>query len=118
MINITILGGYIGTEPEVTTLEAGQKVCRFRLCTTERGYLTRNGQQIPDRNTWHNCNLWGNLANYAPNIHKGQFIVLRGTYHTREVTNQQTSEVRTYYNFDAEEVMWTPPKEDKEVSDK
>lgn len=118
MINITILGGYIGTDPEVTTLKAGQKVCRFRLCTTERGYLTRNGQQKPDRNTWHNCNLWGNLANYAPNIHKGQFIVLRGTYHTREVANQQSGEICTFYNFDADEVMWTPPKGDKEVTDK
>lgn len=110
MINCTILGGYLGTDPEVTILQEGQKVARFRLCTTERGYLTRTGTQVPDRNTWHNVNLWGNLANYASNLHKGEFIVLRGKYHTREVSMEGTGEIRTYYNFDADEVMYTPPK--------
>lgn len=110
MINVSIIGGYLGQDPEVTTLPEGQKVARIRICTTERGYLTRTGQQVPDRNTWHSCNLWGNLANYAPNLHKGDFVVLRGKYHTREVTNEQTGEVRTFYNFDADEVLWTPPK--------
>lgn len=118
MINIAIIGGYLGQEPEVSTLPEGQKVARFRICTTERGYLNRTGTQVPDRNTWHNCNLWGNLANYAPNLHKGDFVVLRGKYHTREVTDEKTGEVRTFYNFDTEEVLWTPPKPKEDAKPK
>lgn len=107
MTNLCIIAGYLGQDPEVINTQNGQRIARLRICTTERGYITHRGETIPDRHTWHNASLYGNLVNYAPNLHKGDFVSLRGRYHTREVADENTGEVRTYYNLDVDEIFDT-----------
>ena len=52
-MNKCILKGNVGKEPEITIFENGGKVAQFSLATTERGYKTRDGKDIPDHTTWH-----------------------------------------------------------------
>ena len=53
-MNKVILKGNVGKDPEITNFDNGGKVAQFTLATTERGFTTRDGQEIPDQTEWHN----------------------------------------------------------------
>lgn len=53
-MNKVFLKGNVGQDPRITTFQNGGKVAQFTLATTERGFTTRDGKQIPDVTTWHN----------------------------------------------------------------
>lgn len=53
-MNKCILKGNVGQDPKITTFQDGGKVAQFTLATTERGFTTRDGRQIPDETQWHN----------------------------------------------------------------
>ena len=53
-VNKVILIGNVGKDPDVRYLENNVCVANFTLATTERGYTTQSGIQIPDKTEWHN----------------------------------------------------------------
>ena len=53
-MNKVILKGNVGKDPQITNFEQGGKVAQFSLATTERGYKTKDGKEIPEETTWHN----------------------------------------------------------------
>ena len=53
-MNKVILKGNVGQDPKITTFDNGGKVAQFSLATTERGFTTQDGKEIPDETTWHN----------------------------------------------------------------
>lgn len=53
-MNKCILKGNVGQDPRITTFQDGGKVAQFTLATTERGFTTKDGRQIPDETQWHN----------------------------------------------------------------
>ena len=53
-MNKVILTGNVGKDPEITNFENGGKVAQFTLATTERGYKTKDGKEIPDSTDRHN----------------------------------------------------------------
>lgn len=53
-MNRVILKGNVGQDPKITTFDNGGKVAQFSLATTERGFTTQDGKEIPDETTWHN----------------------------------------------------------------
>ena len=53
-MNKCILKGNVGQDPKITTFQDGGKVAQFSLATTERGYKTKDGKEIPEETTWHN----------------------------------------------------------------
>ena len=84
MLNKVILIGNVGKDPEIRYFEKDQAVANFSLATTERGYKTRDGQEIPDRTEWHNIVAWRGLAKLAENyIKKGSQIYVEGKLKTR-----------------------------------
>ncbi|MDR0427645.1 MAG: single-stranded DNA-binding protein, partial [Dysgonamonadaceae bacterium] len=89
-VNKIILIGHVGKDPEVRYYDNGGSVANFSLATTERGYKTANGTQIPDRTEWHNIVLWRGLAEIAEKyIHKGSKIFIEGKIRTRSYDDQQ-----------------------------
>ena len=89
-INKVILLGNVGKEPEVRYLEGGVAVATFSLATTERGYKTQSGQQIPDRTEWHNVVVWRGLAEIVEKyVHKGAQLYVEGRIRTRSWEDQQ-----------------------------
>ena len=53
-MNRVILKGNVGQDPKITNFDNGGKVAQFTLATTERGFKTQDGREIPDETTWHN----------------------------------------------------------------
>lgn len=78
-MNKVILIGNVGKDPEIN-----EKVARFQLATTEKGYKLKNGTEVPDRTEWHNVVVWGEgsirtVQNY---IHKGDKLMVEGKIRT------------------------------------
>lgn len=53
-MNKCILKGNVGQDPRITDFDNGGKVAQFTLATTEKGFKTKDGREIPDETTWHN----------------------------------------------------------------
>ena len=83
-INKVILVGNVGKDPEVRYLDKSLAVANFTLATTERGYTTQNGTQVPERTEWHNIVAWRGLAELAEKyIRKGSQLYIEGKIQTR-----------------------------------
>jgi len=82
-INKVILVGHVGKDPEVHYIEEGLPVARFPLATSELGYQTRDGRQVPARTEWHNIVVWRKLAEVAEKyVKKGTQLYLEGKIRT------------------------------------
>lgn len=86
-VNKVILLGRIGLQPEMKTLENGNKVCNFSLATSE-SYKDSQGQK-QERTEWHNIVLWGKLAELANTyLSKGREVYIEGKIQTRKWQDQ------------------------------
>lgn len=84
MINKAILVGNVGKDPEVKYVNENVCVANFPLATSERGYTTRSGEQVPERTEWHNIVLWRGLAETAEKyVRKGTQLYIEGKIRTR-----------------------------------
>ena len=84
-VNKVILIGNVGKDPEVRYLEKNVAVANFTLATTERGYTTQSGIQVPEKTEWHNIVAWRGLAEVAEKfIKKGTQIYVEGKIQTRQ----------------------------------
>lgn len=87
MKNLVILIGNVGADPEIKHLETSS-VANFTLATTERGYKTKEGREIPDRTEWHRIIVWGGLAKVVEGyVKKGSQIYIEGKIRNREYTD-------------------------------
>lgn len=83
-VNMAIVVGFVGDEPRINQTQSGRKVASFSLATTEKGYTTQSGQQIPDRTEWHNIVCWGKTAEVVERyIRKGSSLYIQGKIRTR-----------------------------------
>lgn len=84
-MNKIFLKGNVGQDPKITNFDNGGKTAQFSLCTTERGFTTRDGRQIPDETQWHNIvvkrtGLAGICEQY---VKKGTPLLIVGKIQTR-----------------------------------
>ena len=89
-MNKVFLTGNVGKDPEITNFEGGGKVAQFTLATTERGFKTRDGHEIPDSTDWHNIvvrktGLAGVCEQY---VKKGTRLNIEGKIKTRQYQDQ------------------------------
>lgn len=88
-INMCIVAGYVGGEPKISTTQTGKKVASFSIATTEKGYTTRDGGQIPDRTEWHNIICWGGIAEVVDRyVRKGSALHIMGKMRTRSYSDK------------------------------
>ncbi|WP_066632801.1 single-stranded DNA-binding protein [Labilibacter marinus] len=98
-VNKVILVGNVGKDPEIRYFENDRAVANFTIATTERGFTTSSGQQIPEKTEWHNIVVWGGLAKVVESyVKKGTQIYIEGKLRTRswddkEGTKRYTTEV-------------------------
>lgn len=85
-MNKVMLIGNVGADPVVRLMpDQTTKVAQVRLATTKRGYTKQNGQQVPDKTTWHTLIFCRNLAEVVERyIHKGDKLYVEGEYESRE----------------------------------
>lgn len=79
-INKVILSGNVGKDPKITTFNDGGSVVQFSLATTDKGYKTKDGRDIPDRTEWHNIvvNRNGLTTLAGQYIKKGDRVTIIG----------------------------------------
>lgn len=96
---ITLIGR-VGKDPELHETQYGP-YASFSLATSERGYTTASGAEVPERTTWHNIIVRGEgLVNKVvmPYVHKGDMLFIEGkqenrTYDKQDGTKGFASEV-------------------------
>jgi len=89
-VNKVILIGNVGAEPEVRYLDTNMCVARVRVATSERGYVLKNGTQVPERTEWHNVVFWNKQGEYVEKyVHTGDTIYVEGKLQYRTRTDKQ-----------------------------
>ena len=87
MLNEIQLIGNVGQYPEIKDFE-NNKVANFTLATTERGFKTKDGREIPERTEWHRIVVWGGLAKVVESyVKKGSQIYIKGKIKTRDYSD-------------------------------
>lgn len=94
-VNKVILLGNVGRDPDVRYPSQGQIVATFPLATSDRGYTTSSGVQVPERTEWHNLVMWGRNADVAEKyIRKGSRLYVEGKLRTRNYEDK--NKIRRY----------------------
>lgn len=101
-MNIVILQGNVGEDPRIKDFEGGGKVAQFSLATTEKGFKTQDGREIPDETTWHNIvvkktGLAGVCQQY---VKKGSPLLVKG-----RITNRQYSDTEGVTRYITEVIV-------------
>lgn len=95
-INKVILVGNVGQDPQVRTMQSGQKVVNFSLATSERWRDRQSGEQ-KEQTEWHRVVVFNpNLAEVAERmLQKGTRLYIEGTLKTRKWQNQSGADQYT-----------------------
>ena len=84
MLNKAQVIGHLGQDPKITNSQHGT-IASFSVATTEKGYTTRDGTQIPDRTDWHNVVCFGRIADVVKAyLRKGSKVFIEGKMRTRQ----------------------------------
>ena len=95
-INKVILVGNVGQDPQVRTMQSGQKVVSLSLATSDRWRDRQTGEQ-KEQTEWHRVVIFNpNLAEVAERmLQKGTKLYLEGSLRTRKWQNQQGIDMYT-----------------------
>ncbi|MBL8628395.1 MAG: single-stranded DNA-binding protein [Rhodospirillaceae bacterium] len=97
-VNKVILIGNLGKDPEVRTMQNGNKVANLTLATSENWRDKASGER-KEKTEWHRVVIFGNLADIAEKyLKKGSKVYVSGSLQTRKWQNkdgqdQYTTEV-------------------------
>jgi single-strand DNA-binding protein len=87
-MNLAILEGRLGRDPEVRVTQGGQKVCNFTMATSQK-FTNKEGKK-DEKVQWHRVTCWGTLAERAGQfLAKGRRILLEGRIEYSEYTDKE-----------------------------
>jgi single-strand DNA-binding protein len=88
-VNKVILVGNLGADPEIRTLNSGDRVANLRVATSET-WRDRTSGERKERTEWHRVVIFNdNLVKVAEQyLRKGSKIYLEGAIQTRKWTDQ------------------------------
>lgn len=88
-VNKVILVGNLGADPEVRSLQDGNKVCNLSVATSE-SWKDKNTGERRDKTEWHRVVIYNDkLAEVAANyLKKGAKVYIEGTLQTRKWQDQ------------------------------
>lgn len=113
MLNKAQVIGNLGQDPKVAQVSNGNgKVASFSVATTEKGYTTQRGVQVPERTEWHNIVCFGRLADVAAMfLYKGSKVYVEGKMRTRKYRDRTGIErYITEINADSLEMLDPKPQ--------
>ena len=96
--NSVHLIGNLGQDPEIVTLENGNKLAKFSIATTD-SYKNAEGEKVDDTQ-WHNIVAWGKTAEIVENyLVKGKQVAIEGklthrSYETKEGEKRYFTEIK------------------------
>lgn len=87
MLNMVMLIGNLGGDPELRYTQGGSQVATFTLATTER-WKGQDGKK-QEQTEWHRIIAWNRLAEICGQyLHKGSRIYIEGKLQTRKWQDQ------------------------------
>jgi single-strand DNA-binding protein len=92
-VNKVILIGNLGAEPEIRTLNSGDRVANLRIATSETWRDRQSGER-KERTEWHRVVIFNdNLVKVAESyLHKGSKVYIEGAIQTRKWADQSGQE--------------------------
>jgi single-strand DNA-binding protein len=92
-VNKVILIGNLGADPEIRTLNSGDRVCNLRIATSETWRDRASGER-KERTEWHRVVIFNdNLVKVAESyLRKGSKVYVEGAIATRKWTDQSGQE--------------------------
>jgi single-strand DNA-binding protein len=92
-VNKVILVGNLGRDPEIRTLNSGDRVANFSIATSEN-WRDRNTGERRERTEWHRVVIFNdNLVKVAENyLKKGSKVYIEGALQTRKFQDQSGAE--------------------------
>ncbi|MGX1931374.1 single-stranded DNA-binding protein [Flagellimonas sp. 2504JD4-2] len=80
--------GNLGNDPEMVSLDSGNKLAKFSIATNET-YKNAQGEKVTDTQ-WHNVVAWGKVAEIAENyLVKGKEVAIEGKLVSRSYENKE-----------------------------
>jgi single-strand DNA-binding protein len=88
-VNKVILVGNLGRDPEIRTLNSGDRVANLRIATSENWRDKASGEKR-EKTEWHQVVIFNeNLVKVAENyLRKGSTVYIEGQLQTRKWTDQ------------------------------
>ncbi|MDB5406649.1 MAG: single-stranded DNA-binding protein [Rhodospirillales bacterium] len=92
-VNKVILVGNLGRDPEIRSLQDGNRVCNLSLATSE-SWRDKNSGERKEKTEWHRVVIFNeNLVKVAEQyLKKGSTIYIEGQLQTRKWTDQSGAE--------------------------
>jgi len=92
-VNKVILIGNLGADPEIRTLNSGDRVANLRIATSET-WRDRNSGERKERTEWHRVVVFNDgLVKVCENyLRKGSKVYIEGAIQTRKWTDQSGQE--------------------------
>ena len=92
-VNKVILVGNLGADPEIRTLNSGDRVANLRVATSET-WRDRGSGERRERTEWHRVVIFNdNLVKVAENyLRKGSKVYIEGALQTRKWSDQSGQE--------------------------
>lgn len=89
-VNKVILVGNLGRDPEIRSLNNGDRVANLRIATSETWRDKATGER-KEKTEWHSVVIFNdNIVKVAENyLKKGSTVYVEGSLHTRKWTDQQ-----------------------------
>jgi single-strand DNA-binding protein len=89
-VNKVIIVGNLGKDPEIRTLNSGDRVANLRIATSESWRDKMSGER-KEKTEWHQVVIFNdNLVKVAENyLKKGSTVYIEGSLQTRKWTDQQ-----------------------------
>jgi single-strand DNA-binding protein len=117
-VNKVILVGNVGKRPEVHYIKKGMAVARFSLATSEKGFTTQEGKEIPERTEWHNIVVWKRLAEVVEEyVVKGALLYIEGKLRTNSYEDKNgVRNYRTEIHADVLKILGNPRKKNDELN--
>lgn len=82
-INKVILIGNVGNDPEIRSMQSGDKVANISLATSER-WKDKNSGEKKEKTEWHRVVVFGKLADIVEQyVRKGSKLYIEGALETR-----------------------------------
>ena len=82
-VNKVILVGNLGRDPEIRSMQSGDKVCNLSVATSER-WKDRNSGEMQEKTEWHRVIFFNRLAEIVEQyIKKGSKLYIEGRLQTR-----------------------------------
>lgn len=93
-VNKVFLLGYVGKDPEIRTLDGGNRVASFSIATDE-GYKDKSGNKV-EKTEWHNISAFGGVVDVIEKyIKKGMQLHIEGKLKTSNFEKDGTKHYRT-----------------------